>query len=120
MTRYTTEDEARADMAAIEAQTGKPHFVADSGPHVWPRFAVCVLPAVGMEVSEAFNGDYYPCGKIAKVSPSLHRIETDEHVVFTRRVGPGINARQSPVWKRTGQETFTMVPGRVDRRNPDF
>jgi hypothetical protein len=120
MTRYTTETEAQDNVEAIEAQTGKPHFVADSGPHVWPRFALCPLPAVGMEVSEAFNGDYCPCGKIVKISASLHRIETDEHAIFTRRVGPGINPRQSPVWKRTGQETFTMVQGRIDRRNPDF
>jgi len=95
--------------------TGKLHVPTDSGPYVSPRFDVIEAPKVGDDASYAFNGDYYPCGKITAISDSLRRIvATDEKGVkrvFWRR-------RQSGAWVYQG--TWSLVQGHVSRLNPEF
>lgn len=91
--------------------TNRLHIACDRGNSTWPRYDVIEAPTVGSEVSRGFNGDYYPAGKIVKVSPSLKRIQTDNGTVFYRR-------RQSDVWIAEG--TWCMVNGRHDRLNPSF
>jgi len=91
--------------------TGVVYIPTDAGAHVSPRYDVIEAPRVGEEVSRAFNGDYYPAGKIVKVSASMRRVETVQGIVFYRR-------GNSAQWLNNG--TWTMVSGVVDKRNHSF
>lgn len=73
-----------------------------------PRFDLFKAPKVGDEVSMGFNGDYYPCGKIATISKSMKKIVTDKGTVFYRR--------SMSRWLNAG--TFVMIPGVHEERNP--
>jgi hypothetical protein len=97
--------------AAAEKLTGFAFIGIDNGECVWPRFDVARRPAVGDEVSYAFNGDYYPCGKVAKISDSLRLITTDGGMKFYRR-------RNSGSWLNRG--TWSLVQGHISRLNPEF
>lgn len=66
-------------------------------------------PKIGEEVSEAFNGDFYPRGKIVRVTAT--KAITDRKHVF-RKNGQGI-------WKTQGS-CFSMVHGVHSRLNPEF
>jgi hypothetical protein len=68
-------------------------------------------PAVGDEVSYAFNGDYYPCGTIKSISASFRLIITTEGQKFYRR-------RESACWKYNG--VWSMVDGHREELNPHF
>lgn len=95
----------------VEALTGKKHFVYKSRTHLCP-IQVVKLPEVGEEVSKGFNGDYYPCGKIEKISASYGKIVTEDGTVFIRQ-------KKNPVcW--LNDRTWSMVPGIKDERNPHF
>jgi hypothetical protein len=96
--------------SATEA-TGKLHLPVDSGSGVWPRFDVIEAPAVGDDVSYAFNGDYYPCGQIKSISASFRLITTTEGQKFYRR-------RESACWKYNG--VWSMVDGHREELNPSF
>lgn len=101
-------------LSATNLQIGFPHrqyLAFDRGSSCSPRFGLVVAPTIGEEVSRGFNGDYYPAGKILKISKSFRRIETDTGVVFYRR-------RLSDVWKNG--RTWSMVPGIHDELNPSF
>lgn len=102
-----------AEAVAREATTltGKLHIAADRGQWTSPRYDVIEAPAVGTEVSRAFNGDYYPAGKIVKVSASLKRVATEDGTVFYRR-------GNTDVWVSAG--TWGMSIGRTSRLNPSF
>lgn len=102
-----------AEMIAADATklTGKLHIAVDRGDHTWPRYDVIEAPVVGSEVSRAFNGDYYPAGKIVRISASLKRVVTEDGTVFYRR---GITG----TWIADG--TWAMCPGSIDKRNPSF
>lgn len=104
---------ARAEEVAAQLteSTDKLYIAIDSGPNVSPRFDVIDAPVIGMKVSKAFNGDYYPEGEITKISKSLKRVETSTGAVFYRR-------RQSGAWIEGG--TWGMVEGHVSRLNPSF
>lgn len=91
--------------------TGRLHIATDAGAYCFPRYDVVEAPVVGDEVSRGFNGDYYPAGKIVKVSASLKRVETDTGAVFFRK-------RQTGSWVEGG--TWSMVPGHRSERNPSF
>lgn len=91
--------------------TGRLHIATDAGGHCSPRYDVIEAPKVGDEVSRGFNGDYYPAGKIAKVSASLKRVETDTGAVFFRK-------RQTGSWVEGG--TWSMVSGHRSELNPSF
>ena len=112
-----------ANVAAIRAEQfmGKPYIAVDRGDHVHPRFDVIAAPQVGDDVSQSFNGDSYPCGKIVSISPSMGRIETSDGTVFTRRKpGRGSSVDRSALWIVKGSSCFSMIPGHHDRRNPHF
>lgn len=93
------------------ALTGRLHIAVDSGEWVSPRFDVIEAPTVGAKVSYTFNGDYYPCGQIARISKSLRVITTDAGKTFYRR-------RDSAAWVFDGM--WSMVPGHINRLNPEF
>lgn len=103
----------QAEAAAVEATqlTGKMHLPVDQGTSTWPRFDVIEAPQVGSEVSRAFNGDYYPAGKIVKVSKSFKRVATEDGTVFTR-------VRETASWRSAG--TWYMSAGSRRELNPHF
>lgn len=113
-TRNDWETYADAERAAEDATAfmGELHIATET-PGRWPRFDVIAAPKVGDLVSEAFNGDSTPVGTIARVSPTLATIWTEEGDKFTRR-----GNKRSGVWKRAGQDTYTMTKGHVHKRNP--
>jgi hypothetical protein len=96
----------------LTAMTGKTHIGVDHGPHISPRFEIIQPPKVGDEVSRGFNGDYYPCGKIVKITKGW-RITTSEGIVFNRR-------KQTATWVETGGGPFCLVPGVRNESNPHF
>jgi hypothetical protein len=91
--------------------TGNLWVAKDNGPHCFPRYGIVEVPRVGEPVSYAFNGDYYPCGTVAKISKSLKRIETSDGRVFFRR-------KLSGSWVNGG--TWSLVSGHISRWNPEF
>lgn len=108
--------------AEVAAMLGPKYQATDAGPYCSPRYDVIDLPQVGQEVSYAFNGDYYPCGKIVSISagPAFRRIVAEDvngrKYVFHRRCRSG-----EPVggaWIMDG--TWSMIQGHHDRRNPEF
>lgn len=97
--------------AQLTEATGQRYLATDAGPNVSPRYDVVEAPRVGAPVSKAFNGDYYPEGKITKISASFRRVVTSSGAVFYRR-------RNSGTWLEGG--TWSMVQGHHDKRNPSF
>ena len=91
--------------------TGKKHLPLDYGSHVFPRFDVLEAPAIGDEVSQTFNGDYYPVGTIVKISDSFRVITTSEGKRFYRD-------KLSGRWLSHG--TWALVPGHIEELNPHF
>jgi outer membrane protein TolC len=69
------------------------------------------LPAINDPVSYAFNGDYYPCGVITKISKNFKMITTSEGQKFYRQG----DANQ---WKM--HKTWSLVKGHIERQNPHF
>jgi len=112
---------AGAIRAAADATgaTGETFFAVDNGPRVSPRYDISRMPQVGDEVSRAFNGDYYPAGKIVHVSPSWAVIKTSTGEKFTRRKAGADTVHHSATWRDRGG-TFTLIRGHHDKRNPHF
>jgi len=69
------------------------------------------LPAINDPVSYAFNGDYYPCGVVTKISKNFKMITTSEGQTFHRQGA----ANQ---WKM--HKTWSLVKGHIERQNPHF
>lgn len=113
MTRHDFKSLDHADEIAKSATeaTGKLYLPVDSGAGVWPRFDVIEAPAVGDDVSYAFNGDYYPCGQIKSISASYRVITTTEGQTFYRR-------KQTGNWKY--DRTWSLVSGHRKELNPSF
>lgn len=113
ITSMAQAEELAEDAGMFADQLGQDtrYIATDGGAHRWPRYDVIPAPAIGAEVSRAFNGDSYPAGEIVKISASLRRVETSDGTVFWRK-------RQSGAWVADG--TWGMVPGHVERRNPSF
>ena len=89
------------------------HLACDNGAHTSHRYGVVEAPAVGDDVSYAFNGDYYPCGTVTHVTKGSARvIKTDTGATFYRR-------RQTSCWKKKGG-TWSLVQGHIKRSNPHF
>lgn len=109
--------------AEVAAALGEKYQATDSGKWCSPRYDVIDLPQVGDEVSYAFNGDYYPCGKIKSISPGP---------AFWKIVaGPDFSGRDRVFWRRcrdgkpTGgawvcDKTWSMIQGHVSKRNEEF
>ena len=118
---YRTDGENRNDWktfavvqevaAEVTTFTKATYIAVDNGPHCYPRFDVARLPAVGDEVSYAFNGDSYTCGKIASVSKTFKLITTTEGQKFYRR-------RSRASWIMDG--TWSLVQGHIYEQNPSF
>lgn len=96
--------------AILTELTGETYLAFDNGEYTSHRFGVIVPPKVGDDVSYGFNGDYYPCGKVVRITKSW-RIYTEKHVFFRRK--------QSTQWVKKGG-TWALVKGIVDERNPHF
>lgn len=111
MIRCVDEHSAKCAAQNMADATDEKWFSYESN-YACNRYVATRAPRVGEEVSRAFNGDYYPCGKIVKVSPSLAKIETDEGFVFYR------SKNRPSAWLNNGM--WSMVPGRIDKRNPHF
>jgi hypothetical protein len=69
------------------------------------------LPTLNDPVSYAFNGDYYPCGVVTKISKNFKMITTSEGQTFHRQGA----ANQ---WKM--HKTWSLVKGHIERQNPHF
>jgi hypothetical protein len=102
---------AKTLAAQASLNVGRKFLPVDRGTHHSPQFGITEMPVVGLEVSRAVNGDYYPEGKVVKVSDSGRRVETDTGVVFWRR-------NQTGVWVHHG--VWSMVRGHVSRLSPEF
>jgi hypothetical protein len=113
MTRHDIKSvEHSAELAeSAHKATGKTYLPVDAGSGVWPRFDVIEAPAVGDDVSYAFNGDYYPCGQIKSISASFRMITTTDGQKFYRR-------RQSANWIYNG--VWALVDGHRSELNPHF
>lgn len=94
---------------------GAPYLAVDNGESVSPRYDVIEAPQVGDEVSRAFNGDYYPVGKIVAIQKNYRRIVVDGsprgRLIFARR-------KESGAWLNKGM--WSLVSGQVSRLNPEF
>ena len=100
--------EAAKEIAAV---LGSDYIATDAGEYVYPRYDVVELPKLGQDCSYTFNGDYYPCGKIASISKSLKVIKTTDGSKFYR-------VRETSCWKLNG--TWALVQGHINKRNPEF
>lgn len=111
--RWDWKDFATVEKLAAEltALTGKLHLGTDATESTSPRYDIIEAPKVGDEVSKGFNGDYYPCGKIIKVSKTF-QVTTDTGAKFRRYKNTG-------GWRQAGRG-FWMVSGVRDERNPHF
>jgi len=102
-----------ADVAAAAgALTGETYLPIDGGSGVSPRFDVIRAPHVGDKVSYAYNGDYYPCGTVTAISPTLRKVTTSTGRVFYR------TRAQAGAWRSRGM--WSLVHGHVSRLNPEF
>lgn len=100
--------------SASKLHPGVVFIAADSGECVSPRYEVIEAPAIGVECSKAFNGDYYPVGKIIAIAKNYSRITVDGprgKLVFYRQKlsGRWVLARM-----------WALVPGVINRWNPEF
>ena len=93
----------------VTAMTGKTYLPTDAGDSVSPRYDVVEAPCVGDPISYGFNGDYYPCGTIVKITKGW-RITSSTGKVFNRR-------KESAGWRMVGG-TWGMCAGHIDERNP--
>lgn len=101
--------EAKAMALHATELTGDKFVPVDNGEHHHPRYDFVRAPKVGDEVSYAFNGDYYPAGKVARVSDSLRVVTLEGGRKFYRR-------RETGSWLNNG--TWSLVQGHVEARNP--
>ena len=69
------------------------------------------LPTINDPVSYAFNGDYYPCGVIAKISKNHKMITTSDGHKFYRQ-------GEANQWKM--YKTWFLVKGHIEKQNPHF
>lgn len=105
-----------ADLCNADKVNSRTWIATDAGEWVSPRYDVMHIPSIGDDVSYAFNGDYYPCGKVTKITTAPYRkIEaTDKNgkvCVFWRQ-------RQSGCWKYN--KTWNLIAGVHKKLNPEF
>lgn len=74
-------------------------------------YAVERMPKIGDVVSYGFNGDWYPCGTIEKISKTMKKVTTSDGGVFWRQ-------GNTATYKRAG--TWTLARGVHNDRNPHF
>jgi hypothetical protein len=86
-------------------------FLATDSPGTYPRFDVIEAPAIGDACSYAFNGDYYPDGVVARISPDYRIVTSSTGRRYFRRKLRG-------AWLHKGM--WSLVAGRISRLNPEF
>lgn len=101
-------DQVTAIAAKLTELTGKTYLPTDSG-HGHYRFGMTQAPMIGDEVSYTFNGDYYPCGKIEKISKTYY-ITVSGGKVFRRH-------QKTSSWLHHG---WTLIKGHRSEQNPSF
>jgi hypothetical protein len=100
----------------VAAALGEGYIATDAGPHVSPRYDVIDIPKIGAAVSYTFNGDYYPCGTVKSVSPTLRKIVA----------GPDFSGNDRAFFRRgergvwVHEKTWSLIPGTISRINPEF
>lgn len=94
----------------VSEYSNQKYLPVDNGESVSPRFDIVKAPFIGEEVSQYFNGDSYPEGKIVKISESHRVITTSTGKKFYRY-------KQSGSWRRNG---FSLISGHHSERNPHF
>jgi hypothetical protein len=113
--RLNSLEEAITLAKQVSELSGVFYIPCDEGEHCSPRFGILKAPTIGDDCSYAFNGDYYPCGKIVRITPSFRIITKDdkghEHTFFRK----GIRSN----WVMKGG-TWSLVQGIIDERNPSF
>lgn len=109
--RWDWEDITVAEDIAKQATEfhGVLYIATDAGEWVLPRYDVQRAPSVGDEVSYSFNGDTYPDGTIAAISPTLKTITTSSGRRYYRK-------RNTGSWLYSG--TWSLVSGHRQERNP--
>ncbi len=108
---YTSFEEVEELAEKVTALTGELHLPYDIGANCYPRFGIFTPPKVGDKVSYAFNGDYYPCGEITRITKGW-RITTSTGKVFNRR-------KNTAAWVMVGG-TWSLVSGHISEQNPSF
>src|ERR1700748_957137 len=91
-----------AEAEAVAKAAGAGYIAIDAGQYVSPRYDVIKMFKVGEDVSYGFNGDAYPAGKVAKISPSKSIITLENGDRYHRR-------QMSGSWKRA--KTWTLMHG---------
>lgn len=107
---WKSSDEVQRLASYITAMTGRTHLPSHT-PGTSPSYDVIEAPMVGDPVSYGFNGDYYPCGTIVKITKGW-RVTTSTGKVFNR-------FKKTAGWRMVGG-TWGMVAGHHDERNPHF
>ena len=102
-------EEAEQIAAALITLTGETYLAFDNGTGTSHRYGVTVPPKVGDDVSYGFNGDYYPCGKVVRITKGW-RVYTDSGKTFNRR-------KNSSGWMMAGG-TWGLVSGHISEQNP--
>lgn len=91
------------------------YMATDNGPDVSPRFNVIECPSYNSECSMGFNGDFYPVGKIVRISSKK------DYKVITVNGPRGLmrfyRRKLSGAWLNKG---FSLVPGVISKWNPEF
>jgi len=100
--------------SASKLNPGVVFIATDSGECVSPRYDAIEAPAYGAECSKAFNGDYYPVGKIVAIGKNYGRVTVNGprgKLVFFRQGNSG---------RWVLQRMWALVPGVIDKLNPEF
>lgn len=102
-------------LADSASRLGTQKYMAiDSGEGVSPRYDVIECPSYNAECSMAFNGDFYPVGKITKIGKEYKQITVDG----PRGVLKFYRRKLSGVWLSKGM--WALVPGAINKWNPEF
>ena len=95
---------------------GLVYLAFDNGSGTSRRYGVMIPPKVGDDVSYCFNGDYYPCGKVIRITKGWRIYTSDD----TKLQGSMFNRKgQTSNWVMKGG-TWSLVKGIVNRSNPSF
>lgn len=102
----------------LSAATGRDFLPCDRGDHVSPRYDVIEAPKLGDDVSRGFNGDYYPVGKVTRITGAGRRIiETKDERGTVRKF---YRVKLSAAWREGKGSPFCLVPGVRSEWNREF
>lgn len=105
---WTSFDQVTKIAEKLTTLTGKTYLPTDYGYGRYP-FGLVEVPMIGDYVSYTFNGDYYPCGKVEKISKT-YQITVSDGKIFRR---DGDSSR----WLNHG---WSLVKGHRSDLNPSF